>query len=256
MLRSMKDLMGYKLVVAEGPIGKVKDFLFDEEQWTVRWMVADTGDWLPGRQVLVSPITLGEPDWYSRLFPVRMTKNEIESAPGLSADEPVSREYEKRFFDHFAWPYYWEGMGVWGDMIAPGSLFARQDKAAKFQSTLDKEMNAEAGENVLRSTGEVMGYDIQALNDAIGHVEDFIVEDESWTLRYMVVDTRNWLPGRKVLVSPSWVDAVEWAQQKVFVGLRREEVKGSPEFNPSAPVNREYETRLYDYYGRPAYWRT
>jgi hypothetical protein len=249
MLRSTKELMGYKLAATDGPIGKVKDFLFDEAQWTVRWMVADTGDWLPKRKVLISPVSAGEPDWNSRLFPVRMTKQEIESAPGLGLDEPVSREYETRFFDQYGWPYYWGGAGVWGAAVAPASLFTRQEKADRVGNT------PEGGTHVLRSTDEVMGYHIQALDGEIGHVEDFVIDDAPWTLRYMVVDTRNWLPGRKVLVAPDWIDAIQWADRQVAVGLTREVVKGSPEYHPSAPVNREYEARIYDYYGRPVYWQ-
>lgn len=250
MLCSTKEMSGYKLDTVDGSIGKVEDFLFDEEYWTVRWMVAGTGNWLPKRKVLISPISLGEPDWQSRLLSVRLTKSEIESAPGLSVDQPVSREYERIFFNHFAWPYYWEGPGMWGSAVAPGPLFTPQEKAAKIESSPETEQ-----EEVLRSAEEVIGYHIQAQDGEIGHVEDMILDDKHWSVRYMVVDTRNWLPGRKVLVSPEWADAIHWSDRMVTVNLSRAEVKDSPEYDPSAPVNRDYEMRLYDYYGRPAYWR-
>ncbi len=132
--------------------------------------------------------------------------------------------------------------------VLPASLFVRQEQAGQ------PEPAPEAGTHVLRSADEVMGYHIEALDDAIGHVEDFIVDDESWKLRYIVVDTRNWLPGRKVLVAPDWIDSIRWVDQMVAVSLSREEISESPEFDPTVPINREYETRLYDYYGRPAYW--
>lgn len=106
----------------------------------------------------------------------------------------------------------------------------------------------------LRSTREVIGYHIQANDGGIGHVDDFIAGGEDWVIRYMIVDTRNWLPGRKVLVAPTWVKRVDWAKRDVYVDLSRETIENSPEFDPSAPVNREYELRLYDYYGRPRYW--
>lgn len=248
MLISTNAMLIYKLAAVDGPIGKVKDFLFDEAHWAVRWMVASTGNWLPGRKVLISPISLGEPDWNSRLFPVRMTKGEIESAPGLEADEPVSREYERKYFNQFSWPYYWGGVGIWAGGITPGSLFVRQESAR--QDTLPPE----AGTDVLRSVDEVTGYHIQATDDDVGHVEDFIVDDVSWKLRYIVVDTRNWLPGRKVLVAPDWIESVRWADGMVSVSLSRAEIRESPQFDPTVPINREYETRLYDYYGRPVYW--
>jgi hypothetical protein len=106
----------------------------------------------------------------------------------------------------------------------------------------------------LRSTKEVIGYHIQAVDGEIGHVEDLIVDDEEWFLRYLVVDTRNWLPGKAVLVAPGWAKRVDWVKRKVHVDLPQEAIRDSPEFDPSRPVNREYEVRLYDYYGRPHYW--
>ena len=248
MLRSVKELYNYVLEVEDGEIGRCKDFLFDDEHWTIRYMVADTGKWLPGKKVLVSPISLGEPDWGSRLFPVRLTKKRIEDAPGLDEDAPVSREYEMKWLDHYGWSYYWFGGGLWGFGANPTGLYVKGEK----QRITDDDKEPEKSH--LRSSIEVTGYHIQATDDEIGHVEDFIFYDETWTIRYMVVDTRNWLPGRKVLVTPDWIDSVDWEESKVRVDLTSEEVKNSPEYDPSAPVNREYELRLYDFYGRPKYW--
>jgi hypothetical protein len=106
----------------------------------------------------------------------------------------------------------------------------------------------------LRSVAEVNGYYIQATDGDLGHVEDFVIETETWTIRYLVIDTRKWWSGKKVLVSPLWVERIDWPQSKVFIGMSREMIKNSPEFDPSAPVNRAYEERLFDYYGRPKYW--
>ncbi len=250
MLRSVKSLANYKLAATDGPIGNVHDFLFDDRQWTVRYMVADTGDWLPDRKVLISPISLDKPEWETQLFPVQLTKKEIEQSPRLDTDAPVSRDYEIRWFDQFGWHYYWTGSGVWGTAAYPGDLFSRQEKEAALASEPDPESTS----NNLRSTNEVMRYTIQAHDGQIGHVEDFILDDATWSIRYMVVDTRTWLPGRKVLVAPEWIDSVTWAEQVVKVGLTRDALKNSPEYDPAEPVNREYEARLYDYYGRPRYW--
>ncbi|MCJ7685043.1 MAG: PRC-barrel domain-containing protein [Desulfobacteraceae bacterium] len=248
MLRSVKEIYNYVLEAEDGEIGRCKDFLFDDRFWTVRYMVADTGKWLPGRKVLISPVSLGEPDWNSRLFQVKLTKEQIENSPSIDSDTPVSRRYEIKWFDYYAYPYYWGGAGVWGTEPYPGPLFSRKRENTEMGPDDDE------GDPYLRSATEVMGYHIQATDDEIGHVEDFIFDDETWTIRYMVVDTRNWLPGRKVLVTPDWIDSVDWEESKVRVDLTSEEVKNSPEYDPSAPVNREYELRLYDFYGRPKYW--
>lgn len=113
---------------------------------------------------------------------------------------------------------------------------------------------AEKGDSRLRSTREVEGYHIEASDGAIGHVQEFIVDDEEWIIRYVVIDTRNWLPGKKVLIAPEWIENIDWPSGKVQVARDRKTIKDSPEFDPARTVNREYETRLYDYYGRPKYW--
>ena len=247
MLRSIKELHNYVLHAEDGEIGRCKDFLFDDRFWAIRYMVADTGKWLPGRKVIVSPISLGEPDWKSRVFPVRLTKKRIENAPGLDENAPVSRQYEISWTQYYGWPHYWGGTHVWGSYHLPGLLYEEKLPQKKI-------VQIDAGDDHLRSVDEVTGYHIQATDHKIGHVEDFIADSETWTIRYMVVDLLNWLPGRKVLVAPDWISSLDWAERKVFVDLTKEEVKDSPKYDPSAPVNREYEARLYDFYGRPEYW--
>jgi sporulation protein YlmC with PRC-barrel domain len=249
MLRSAKELVGYVLNAEDGEIGRCKDFLMDEDQWTVRYMVADTGKWLPGRKVLVSPISLGSPDWASRLFPVGLTKEQVERSPDLDEDAPVSRRFESKWFSYHGYPYYWEYEGVWAGGMNPGALIAETQAR---ETALKEE---ESDESHLRSMHELLGYHIAAKDGEIGHVDDFVIDDDTWMVRYMVVDTRNWIPGKKVLVAPSWVDSVDWGEREARVDLTRAEVENSPEFNPSDPVNREYEVRLYDFYGRPKYWQ-
>lgn len=247
MLRSTKEINGYVLKARDGEIGRCKDFLFDDEFWTVRYMVADTGKWLPGRRVLISPISLDEPDWVTKHFPIRLTKKQIEDAQGLDEDKPVSRQYEVEYYKHYGWPNYWHGVDVWGTEAFPCPLY---------DEMIPEDVTDEgiSGDEHLRSVDEVTGYHLQAIDGEIGHVEDFILDDETWTIRYIVVDTRNWLPGKKVLVSPAWFESIDWAENKVNVDLIRQQVKDSPEYDPTAPVNREYETKLYDFYGRPKYW--
>jgi len=248
MLRSVKEIQNYVLQAKDGEIGRCRDFLFDDRFWAVRYMVADTGKWLPGKKVLISPISLGEPDWASRIFPVRLTKKRIEEAPGIDEHAPVSRQHEILWTQYYGWPYYWSGTSVWGAMSYPGALY-------DMNLANDKTSEAPSGDDHLRSVHEVTDYRIQATDDEVGHVEDFIADDKTWLIQYVVVDTRNWLPGKKVLISPSWMDSIDWKERKVSVNLTREQVKASPEFDPLLPINRAYEERLYDFYGRPKYWK-
>jgi hypothetical protein len=253
MLRSVSEIINYTLAARDEEIGRCKDFLFDDQLWTIRYMVADTGKWLPGKKVLISPLSLEEPEWATRRFPVNLTKEQIENAPSLEEDAPVSRLYEKKHFDYFRWPYYWAGGNIWGPMSYP-YIPAPPPPDDELEKMRQEQENINPEESHLRSCMEVKGYHIQAEDGEIGHVEDFIVEDDVWTIRYMIIDTRNWLPGRKVLVSPGWISSLNWAENKVGISLTVEAIKNGPEFDPSKPVNREYETRLYDFYGRPKYW--
>ena len=250
MLRSINEIRSYKLRANDGELGSCKDFLFDDQHWTIRFMVADTGNWLTGKQVLVSPVSLGEPDWKSRTLPVRMAKEEIERAPLLEEHAPVSRRHEARFFVHYGWPYYWTGPGAWGPVMVP-SLLAEQTHQQGKPGAPDEESE----DMHLRSVREVRKYDIEATDGNLGHVDDFIVDDQAWIIRYMVIDTKKWLPGRLIIISPAWVKRVSWGGRKVEVDLTKEEITQSPEYDPSMPVNREYEQQLYDFYGRPFYWK-
>ncbi|MFO7965841.1 MAG: PRC-barrel domain-containing protein [Desulfobacterales bacterium] len=254
MLRSLKELYNYVLSAEDGDIGRCKDFLFDDRFWTIRYMVADTAKWLPGKKVLISPISLASPDWRSRRLPVKLTKDRIKGAPELDEDAPVSRQHEIRWTKYYGWPFYWQGPGAWGYVDYPYSMYVQRQVQENVQHR-EEETEKHERDQHLRSAREVTGYHIQAVDTDIGHVEDFILDDETWTIRYMVVDTRNFLPGRNVLITPDWIESVDWALSEVSVDVPAEAVKNSPPYDPKIPVNREYEVRLYDYYGRPVYWR-
>lgn len=248
MLRSTKELQGYKILATDGQIGKVGDFFFDDLAWTIRYLVADTGSWLIEKEVLISPTALVQPDWSHRIFPVNLSQKQIENSPEIDADRPVSRQHEVRLNKYYNWPLYW---------TEPGSPVAPPPFGAGEEEAVDVEEDEQAGDQDLhlRSTKEVMKYRIRAIDGEIGHLEDFILDDEIWTIRYLVIDTRNWLPGKKVLVAPGWIKRIDWAGAQVHVELVQESIEKSPEYDPSSPVNREYEERLYDFYGRPKYWQ-
>lgn len=244
MLRSVKDLHYYGLHATDGNMGVVYSVLFEELTWTVRYLVVDTGTWLPGRQVLVAPISLGVVDWETQRISVKLTTDQIKNSPSIDTDKPVSRQHEASLAAHYGWPAYW----------AAEEFAESRSRAVPPLEMQEPEAGVE-GDPHLRSTREVIGYYIEASDGDIGHVEDFIVDVEAWMIRYMVVNTRNWLPGKKVLVAPEWITAMSWGESKVRVDLTRDSIKNSPEFDPSAPVNRVYEEQLYDFYGRPKYWQ-
>jgi sporulation protein YlmC with PRC-barrel domain len=244
-LNKAKTLEGYKLDSLDGEIGTVKDFYFDDQYWAIRYLVVDTGSWHTVSQVLISPYALLAVDNESKDIAINLTKKKIEDSPSLNTDKPVSRQFEEAYYGYYGWPSYWGGLSMWGEY--PSIMHDPQKWGLSNQG-------GKAWDVHLRSTQHVSGYHIQATDGEIGHVEDFIIDDESWAIRYLVIDTHNWLPGKKVLVSPKWIESVSWSQSKIFVNLTREKIKQSPEFTDKSLLTRDYETKLYQHYNRPEYW--
>ena len=242
MLRSLKEIIDYPLLAEDGEIGRCRDFLFDDDDWVVRYLVADTGKWIPRRQVLVASVFLDEPDWPAKKLPVKLTKHEIEESPPLEMDRPVSRQHEEALADYYRIPRWW-------GPPEPG----RQDDEPLDEAAVEAAA-PEPEDRYLRSLDEVEGYRIRATDGFVGHVEDLVVDDAEWTVRYLVVDTRDWLPGRKVLVSPKWLRALVWSEKEAVVDLTREEIEESPPFQEQEPIYRAYEAELHEGYGREGYW--
>jgi hypothetical protein len=257
MLQNLQKLLGYAIQATNGPIGKVYDFYFDDEKWGIRYMVAETGKWLSDRKVLLSPESLGRPNLEEEILPVKLTRAQVEDSPDINTDQPISRRLEAKLHKHYGWTPYWDtpmigSGGSIGTIRYPGVPPMNPSK-----DLLEFEENEqdENGCPSLRSMNEVCGYRIHAGHGQIGHLEDLIVDDESWTIRYLVIDTRNWLPGKRVLVSPDWIDQISWEGQLVYVDLDREIIKNCPEYDHSAPPTREYEEQLHDYYFKTGYWK-
>jgi PRC-barrel domain len=245
MLNNAKTLKGYRLHSLDGEIGKVKEFYFDDKFWTIRYLVADTGNWLMDRQVLISPYALAAVNKEKQNIAVDLTKKQIEDSPSIFSDKPVSRQYEVDYYGYYGWPMYWGGPYMWG----PYPYIMRDPEKSAGTPKGEK-----AWDPHLRSTQRVSGYNIQAKDGEIGHVEDFIIDDETWAIRYLIIDTRNWWPGKKILISPRWIERVSWSESKVFVNLSRATIKQSPEYNEDSPLSREYEAELHRHYNRQGYW--
>lgn len=246
-LKGIKEMLGYELGAQDGNIGRCSDFLFEDNSWAVRYIVGDTRKWLSGRKVLISPIAVGTSEESTQTLSIDLTKNQIKDSPPLESDLPVSRQYEIIFNQYHDWGNYWEGPLTWGNQPFPRLLQRTEN--------LQKEVAIVEDDNNLRSTQEVLSYSIQAIDAKIGHVEDFIVDEETWIIRYLVIDTSNWLPAsRKVIISPAWVEDIDWADGNVELVVPSEKIEKSPEYDPTAVLDRDYETALYDFYGLPYYW--
>ncbi len=250
MLHRAKTLREYKLDSLDGEMGRVNDFYFDDEHWTVRYLVADTGNWLRGRLVLISPYALVAAIKDEEHIAVDLSKKQIEESPSIFTDKPVSRQFEREYYGYYGWGSYWGGPFPWGaySYPYPGPATAEEERPAGDE---EKEWDPH-----LRSVRNVTGYNIEASDGEIGHVEDFVIDDVTWAIRYLIVDTRNWWPGKKVLISPQWIERVSWSNSKVFVNLTRDAIKQAPEYADDSVLNREYEAGLHGHYGRDGYWKT
>jgi PRC-barrel domain len=249
MLEKARTLKNYKLNSLDGEIGKVKEFYFDDLHWTIRYLVADTGNWLANRQVLISPYSLGYISNEEKYIAINLTKKQIEDSPSLDSDKPISRQFEETYSIFYGFPRYWHGSYRWGsdpNIVRNFENWVKSDQGGTWDAHL-------------RSTNVVDGYHIQATDGAIGHLEDFIVDDDNWVIRYLIVDTQNFWPGRKVLISPKWIERVSWHESKVFVNLTCEEIRKSPDYREESlltqvVLTRDYELRLHQYYNRQGYW--
>lgn len=259
MQRTVSDLKGLSIAATDGDIGSVQDVEFDDASWTARYLVVDTGTWLPGRRVLISPISARGVDAPGGRLSVSLTKAQVEACPSVDADKPVDRQYEVEYSRYYGYPYYWTGPFRWGATRYADEAFITGGLAplpvVEVPPPPPEPPPLEGpGDPHLRSAREVMGYHIEATDGDIGHVEDFVVDDREWAIRYMIVGTRNWWPGKKVLISPEWISRVSWSDSRVYVDLTREGVKAAPAYDPERPLEREYESRLYGHYGRRNYW--
>ena len=258
MLRSEKKLEGFTIGAIDGPIGKVKDFYFDDEAWVVRYLVVDTSRWLGGRDVLISPYSLGTPDWEGKLLPVRITRDQVRNSPGIDSDRPISRQFERSYLGYYDYPYYWGSTGLWGAGNYPGTvpLGLEADPYDRYQGYLRAPTDRDAGNDPhLRSCDAVNGYHIVASDGEIGHLDGYLMDDATWSIRYLVVNTSNWWMGHQVLISPEWIDSVSWADSTVTTNVDRDAVRKAPIYDPDAPPVREYEGALYGHYSRSGYWR-
>lgn len=245
MIISIDRISDYKFVATDGEIGKIKEFLFDDEFWTIRYLVVSTGSWLSKRNVLISPYFINNINHGLEEIYVDLTQDQIRNSPDVDSDKPVSRQDEEKYYKYYGAPEYWGGPYAWGST----SVINRNREDWKTYKHGESKWNAS-----LRSSKDVTGHKIQATNENIGDVEDFIIDDENWTIRYFLVDTGKWLDNKLILVSPDWIDNISWDEKKVFVKVTSEQIRNAPEYDETTGLSRDYEKNLYNYYGMEGYW--
>jgi PRC-barrel domain protein len=266
MLRNLQDLHGYAIRATDGVIGHVKDTYFDDHNWAVRYVVVDTGSWLSSRKVLISLFSIGKPDWAERVLPVSITQEQVRGSPDIDTDKPVSRQHEMQYLDYYRLPYYWGGTGLWAGAAYPGAmltgigyegsggdyLLAQANNARTAAAA--EERRQDENDPYLRSCNALLNYQIEASDGEMGRVKGMLVDEATWAVRYMVVETGSWWLGHQVLIAPQWIREVRWSDETVAVGLTRQAVKEAPAYDSSSSLSREHETDLYRHHGRAGYW--
>ena len=230
MRKNADSMLGFSIMATDGELGKVKDFYFDDESWTLRYMVVQTGSWLLDRKVLISFASVEKINCELSTFSVNLSCEQVRDSPDIDTDKPVYRQHELELHEHYMLPAYWlnaPGMS-WGinDTLFPATELSESEE--------DQQKSKEAhyhDNQHLRSVRQLEGYLIHAVDGEIGHVKDFIIELKDWIITFLLIETRNLLAGRKVLLSTQKIKRMEWADSEVYVSVSRAFIIDSPEFD-------------------------
>jgi sporulation protein YlmC with PRC-barrel domain len=228
MLRSIKELYGKKISASDGDIGHVGDFYFNDQQWVVRYVIAETGSWLSGLSVLLSPYAFGALKQNSDCLTANLTRQQIENSPPTESHKPVSRQYEEEYYRYYGWPSYWEGGDLWG--VGGFHLLPPSYPSPSQQATVD-DRSGNGEDPGLRSTRAVSGYHIQTSEGEIGHVVDFIINDENWEICHLLVETGHWFSGKEIAISPKSVGRISYEDSNISVNMTKEAIMEAPDYH-------------------------
>jgi hypothetical protein len=265
MLFNLKEIEGFAIGATDGVIGHVRNFYFDDEAWVIRYLVVDTGSQYANRKVLISPFALGQPNWSEKLLSAAITQTQVKNSPDIDTDKPVSRQHEMGYLGYYGYPNYWGGGGLWGAGVYPDILQAGLEPNGANKADLRARTIAGEAQTAitstprptdshLRSVNNVTRYYVHASDGDIGHVQGLLVEEKTWAVRYIIVNTSNWWLGHAVLISPEWIKDVYWADSKLVVSISRRAVKDAPVYDPHSILNRAQEQAVHAHYGLWGYW--
>jgi uncharacterized protein YrrD len=236
MHRNVNSLIGNRMEATDGEMGKVEEFYFDDQAWIIVYLVVKTGNWLSGRKVLISPYALIRGKDRSGAFPVNLTKEQIRNSPDIDTELPVSRQQEIALHQYYPWQSYWEtGFyegGIWG-IVTPSVA-----------NPLPIEVVG--GDPHLRSTHAIAGYHIETMDGELGHLRDFIIDDETWHVEYLVIEMHSWLTDKQVLIARKHIKEIQWATSKVLVDLTSYALENSPAYEESALFHPETLDTVFD----------
>jgi len=250
MLWNASSLNGFSIEASDGTIGKVADLLFDDSNFNIRWLVVETGGWFSSKKVILPVSNLGKPNRELRVFPVNLTKQMVKDSPDLDFDAPVSRQIEARSLNYYGWEPYMGGALFPMSNAVAASMLPHEEMQLTPQ---EREIHhaKDRGDPHLRSAVNTTGYHLHAKDGEIGHILDFLVDDQTWSIRYIAVDNNNWWPGKISLILPRSIGGINWLDKMVFLTVDRQKVKDAPEYHASITVDGAYDEKFANYYYPP-----
>lgn len=251
MFHSVNKLIGVNIKARDGDIGSVDQLFFDDQSWAVRYLVVTIGSLLINRKVLLSPAAL---DGISgRELIVNATIEQIRNSPDVNTEKPISRQKEEELHDYYTWSYYW-GYPLYYNSLGTELYPNIQYTDAFLRKEYQESKKEPEQHNHLRSTREVTGYSVNTLNGEFGYVDDIIVDFNQWVIRYLILNTGDFLPGKKVLVAAHWVSDISWDNRSISFEMNIDILRNGPTYDPSVPLARDFERRVYEYYEKNPYW--
>jgi len=264
MVRRIKELESNEIGTTAGSFGRVQEFYFDDRAWVIRYLLVDAGTWLSSEEVLISFRSIRRAIWEQKVLRTSPGAEQGGQSAGLPGEKLVSRAKAIQYLGYYGYRYYCDEDKLWGASDYPGMLitgvgYGESDREyRRLQAAQARDAFRSARERSedphLRSARSVMGYHVRASDGEIGYIQDLLVDEDTWAVRYIVVDTGDWWPGHQVLVSPQWIQEIDWADEGVLVDLTRSAVKLAPPFASTDELSRRREARLFAHYGRIGYW--
>jgi hypothetical protein len=235
------------LLAADGAVGTIEQFYFGTRQWTIRYLVVNSGCPQAGWRLLISPVAIGDVRPGNREIEIELTRSQVRNSPAVNTHKPLTRRFEARYFDYYGWPAYWETGSSSGSPRPRRSIFGTRRAG--------NGATARQGDKDLRATTEIKGLAVEARDGFIGQAVDFIIDSRYWVIRYLDIETRGWWQQKHVLIHPGWIEDIDWAGGSARVALSCDALRQAPEFDTSGTIDRDYETRLFNCYGYPGYWQ-
>ena len=238
MLRSLNQLIGYSVLATDGPIGRVSEMYFDDQEWRMRYLVVETGGWLSSRKVLLPVLSLEKPDWKLEEIPVSLTRELVRSSPEIDTDMPVARQHEIDLHAHYGWEMYWAG----GNYMRSGDMVPYVEPEPRH---IDTNKGGKPYNPHLRSTKFITSCRVHAIDGDVGHASDFIIDDAAWMIHQLVINIGTFFSPNQVMLPPERVGNIEWERRKVNVKVYRDDVRNSPQFTLPTLLDTVYEDAVF-----------